>query len=67
MAKDDTLGLFENPVEFMICFNTFCVDLAREQHGLTEADYHFMVDEHNLSSNKAVQPLYQSLANALKN
>lgn len=66
MANDDTFGLFDNPVEFMICFNTFCVDLAREEHGLTEADYHFMVDEHNLSSNKAVQPFYQSLANALK-
>ena len=46
IAKEDTLGLFDNPVEFMICFNTFCVDLARVEHGLTEADYHFMVEEH---------------------
>jgi len=65
-AMDDTFGLFDNPIEYIICFNTFCVDIAREEHGLNEADYHFMVDEHNLSSNKAVHPFYQSLANALK-
>ena len=61
-AQDDTYGLFDNPVEYMICFNTFCVDIAREEHGLSEADYHFMIDEHNLSSNEAVQPFYEKLA-----
>ena len=50
-AKSDTFGLFDNPVEYLICFNTFCVDVAREEHGLNEADYHFMIDENNLSSN----------------
>ena len=50
-AQDDTFGLFDNPVEYIICFNTFCVDLVREEHGLSEADYHFLIDEHNLSAN----------------
>ena len=65
-AQADTFGLFEDPVEYMICFNTFCVDLAREEHGMNEADYHKMVDEHELITNKAVQPFYQNLATALK-
>ena len=65
-AQDDTYGLFDNPVEYMICFNTFCVDIAREEHSLSEADYHFMIDEHNLSSNEAVQPFYEKLAQALR-
>ena len=65
-AKDDTYGLFENPVEYMICFNTLCVDLAREEHGLTEADYHFMIDAHDLSANSEVQQFYQDLAAALR-
>ena len=65
-AQDDTYGLFDNPVEYMICFNTFCVDIAREEHGLSEADYHFMIDEHNLSSNERVQPFYEKLAQALR-
>ena len=28
-GKADTLGLFSNPVEYMYCFNTMCVDIAR--------------------------------------
>ena len=43
MAKEDLIGLFDNPIEFMICYNTYCVDVAREVYGLSEADYHFMV------------------------
>ena len=66
IAKDDTFGLFDNPVEYLICFNTFCVDLAREEHELSEADYHYMIDEYNLSSNQEVQPFYENLAAALR-
>ena len=64
--KSDTFGLFDNPVEYLICFNTFCVDLAREEHGLNEADYYFMIDEHNLSSEMNVSTFYAHVARALK-
>ena len=64
--KSDTFGLFDNPVEYLICFNTFCVDLAREEHALNEADYYFMIDEHNLSSEMDVSTFYAHVARALK-
>lgn len=46
----------------MFCFNTFCVDIAREEHQLSEADYQHMIDEHNLSAEVSMSPLYESLA-----
>lgn len=65
-AESDTHGLFDNPVEYILCFNTYCVDMAWNDHGLTEADYHHMIDEFNLSQNQTLKPLYAKLAQALK-
>ena len=39
IAKQDTLGIFDNPVEYLQCYNALCADIAREDFELTEADY----------------------------
>lgn len=60
-GKADTLGLFSNPVEYMYCFNTMCVDVALEEHKLSEADYQFMIEENDLSESPEMKPIYSSL------
>lgn len=58
IAKSDTLGIFDNPVEYIQCYNALCVDIAFVEFGFSEADYHFMIDEHDLSGNAEMQPFY---------
>ena len=65
IGKPDTNMLFESPEEYMFVFNALCVDLAREEHQLGEADYQRMIDEHDLSSTPEMQPLYLELAKKL--
>ena len=49
IAKDDTMGLFEDQIEFLQTINTMCCDIAREEDELSEADVQKMIDSHQLS------------------
>ena len=64
-GKSDTMGLFSNPVEYMYCFNTMCIDVAREEHNLSEADFQFMIESNDLSETPEMQPIYASLSEKL--
>ena len=48
ITNQDTEGLFEQPVEYLQCFNQLCCDIARESHNMTEADYQFLMDQYDL-------------------
>jgi len=50
IAKEDTYGLFEDPVEYVICFNNICEDVASKDYNLSSADYQNMIYQHKLSS-----------------
>ena len=66
MGQSETIGLFSTPEEYMWCVNAFCVDIAREDHSLNEADFLFMIDEHDLTSKANMQPLYTAIAKDLQ-
>lgn len=65
IAKSDTLGIFDNPVEYIQCYNALCVDILRADYGFSEADYQFMIDEYDLSANAEMQPFYKRVTEAL--
>ena len=46
IAEKDTYGLFEDPVEYVICFNNICEDVAMMDYNLTSADYQNLLDQH---------------------
>lgn len=66
IGKSDTLGLFETPEEYMWCVNALCVDIARIDHSLQEADFQYMIEEHDLTSKAKMQPFYTAFAKNLQ-
>jgi hypothetical protein len=64
--QKDTLGLFESPQIYITSFNAMCVDVARENHGLSEPDFLYIVDYNELTAKAEVQPLFERLCEALK-
>ena len=65
IVKADTFGLFDNAVEYLICFNSLCVDIAQVDHDLSEADYQHLIDQHDLSCDKALQTFYIRVTDGL--
>ena len=65
ITKEDTAGLFEQPVEYLQCFNQLCCDIAREGHNLTEADYQFLMDQYDLIQEPALKVHYTNLKQGL--
>lgn len=60
------MGLFESPEEYLLCFNALCVDIAGEDHSLSEADFLNMMDDHDLTAKASMQPFYSGIAQKLQ-
>jgi len=61
LSGEDAGQAIEDEGEWMYIFNAICVDVAREQHKLTEADFIFLLHEHELSKEADIEKLYQDL------
>ena len=61
ITNEDTEGIFTNPVEYLQCFNQLCLDIAREDHSMTEADYQFLMDKYDLIQQPDLKVHYSNL------
>ena len=65
ITNEDTEGIFNNPVEYLQCFNQLCIDIARESHSMTEADYQFLMDKYDLIQHPDLKVHYTNLKEAV--
>ena len=66
IENQDTFGLFESPEQYLICYQALCVDVAANDWNLAEADFLYMIEQHNLSDSVQMMPLYREVGAALK-
>ena len=64
-GQQDTIGLLESPEEFLFCVHMMCLDIACVEHGMSEADYLFMVDSHSLTADASMEVVYSKAAASL--
>ena len=58
-------GSFDSEEEFVSAYHILCVDIAREEFNLSEAEFLCMFNEHDLSSEDAIKGHHEDLATKL--
>ena len=51
----------ESENEYMYLFNAVCIDIAREEHQLSEPDFLHLLSEYELTTDSSIQKLYKEV------
>ena len=64
-GQEDVKGAFESEEQFIYVYHMLCIDIARTEFELEEAEFLSMFNEHDLSSEDIIKAVHEDLADKL--